>query len=63
MVSCPLPPPSDSRLKGSCTDATCSRDIVDTRDINGDVYSMFLAALTQDNDDNNLSHRVSTTLI
>lgn len=38
-------------------------DIVDTRDINGDVYSMFLAALTQDNDDNNLSHRVSTTLI
>ncbi|KKY29974.1 putative serine threonine protein kinase [Diaporthe ampelina] len=28
-------------------------DIVDTRDINGDVYSMFLAALTEHNDINN----------
>lgn len=40
-------------LIASCTDRIHSRDIVDTRDIDGDVYSMFLATLTQHNDDNN----------
>lgn len=53
------------RLNGLHTDTLCYRDIVDTRDINGDVYSMFLAALTQDNDDNDLSQnrRVSANFI
>lgn len=58
-----VPLPSDSRLNGSCTNTPSSRDIVDTRDINGDVYSMFLAALTQDNDDNDLSHKVTANLV
>lgn len=53
--------PCHFRFNGSNTDTPCCRDIVDTRDINGDVYSMFLAALTQDNDDNDLSHNRRAT--
>lgn len=41
--------PDDLQLNKSYTDVHCSRDIVDTRDINGDVRAMFLAALTEDN--------------